>query len=122
MHWLIKITFVIAGNAFALWLANRYVPGFVLGSGWVDLALIALVLALLNFLLKPVITLLLGPLIVITLGLGIIVVNAIIIYLLPVIASHVDFLHGSITIETIPALLYTTLIVSAVNFVIHLII
>ena len=58
--------------------------------------------------------------IVITLGLAVIVVNAIIIYLLPIVANHLDFLHGSITIETIPALLYATLIVSAVNFLIHL--
>jgi len=124
MHWLVKIVLVIAGNGCALWIANKYsaqyVPGFILHTTWAQLAVIALILALLNFILKPILTLILGPLIVLTLGLGILIVNAVIIYLLPVIAGHLDFLHGSITIETIPALIFTTLIVSAINFVIHL--
>jgi len=120
MHWLLKIVFVIAGNGFALWVANQYVPGFVLNANWFQLAVIALILALLNFALKPVLTLILGPIIVLTLGLGVIIVNVIIMYLLPVLADHLDMLRGSISIQTIPALVLVTLIVSAVNFVIHL--
>ena len=121
MHWIARIALVVAGNAGALWLANQFVPGFVLSKSGLDLVLIAFVLALLNFFLKPALTLILGPIIVVTLGLGVLVVNAIIIYLLPIIANHVDFLRGSITIETFLALLLTTLLVSAMNFVIHLI-
>jgi putative membrane protein len=120
MHWLARIILIILGNALALWLANMYVPGFILAATLWQLALIAFVLALLNFLLKPLLTLVLGPIIILTLGLGVIVVNAIILYLLPIITNHIDFLRGSITIQTIPALLFTTLIVSAVNFIIHL--
>lgn len=122
MHWLIKIVIIIAGNAFALWLADRYVPGFILNATLLQLIVIALILALLNFILKPVLALILGPVIVLTLGLGIIIVNAIIIYLLPILASHIDFLKGSISIEnnSVLALLLATLIVGAVNFVIHL--
>lgn len=123
MHWLVKAVFVIAGNAFALWLAEHYVPGFVLHATLLQLAAIAFILALLNFLLKPVLMLLLGPIIVLTLGLGLILVNAIIVWLLPVVASHIDFLKGSISIqpnEFFTALLLATLIISAVNFIIHL--
>ena len=120
MHWLAKIAFVIAGNALALWLANQYIPGFVLNANWLQLATIGLILALLNFIVKPILTLILGPIIVLTLGLGIIIVNAVIIYLLPVLADHLDFLKGSISIQSILALLLATLLVSAINFVIHL--
>jgi putative membrane protein len=121
MHWLAKVFLVILGNAFALWLANRWVPGFVLSADIVQLIVIGLVLAILNFLLKPVFTLVLGPIIILTLGLGIIIVNALILYILPILANHIDFLHGSITIQTIPALFFATLIVSVVNLVIHII-
>ena len=121
MHWLTKLILHAAGNAFALYLANRYVPGFVVNNNLLQLTIIALVLAFLNFLLKPILTLVLGPLIVLTLGLGALLVNAIILWLLPVVADKIDFLRGSITIQTIPALLITTLIVTAVNFVVHLI-
>jgi len=120
MHWLARIALIIAGNALALWLANQYIPGFTLNANWLQLVIIALILALLNFIVKPILTLILGPIIVLTLGLGIIIVNAVIIYLLPVLANHLDILRGSISIETILALLLTTLLVSAVNFVIHL--
>ncbi len=121
MHWLAKLILIVGGNALALWIANLYVPGFALtNENWKALILIALILALLNFLLKPVLTLILGPVIILTLGLGIIVVNALILWLLPIIANHIDFLHGSIIIQTIPALFFATIIVSVVNFIIHL--
>jgi putative membrane protein len=120
MNWFAKLIIIVGGNALALWLANLWVPGFILDDkNWEALVLIALILALLNFLLKPVLTLVLGPVIILTLGLGIIIVNAIILWLLPIIANNIDFLHGSIIIQTIPALFFATLVVSVVNFIIH---
>jgi len=122
MHWLVKLALVVAGNALALWLADRWVPGFVLTSPLVGLILLGLTLTILNFLLKPILTLVLGPIIVLTLGLGLILVNAIILWLAAYLSKlpQLDFIHGSITIQTIPALILATLVVSAVNFVIHL--
>jgi putative membrane protein len=120
MKWLGQIILVVGGNALALWLAYMYVPGFVLNGNWVAIVLIALILSFLNFLLKPVLTLVLGPIIILTLGLGLIIVNALILYLLPIVADHIDFLRGSITIQNIPALFFATLIVSVINFIIHL--
>jgi putative membrane protein len=120
MHWLARLIIIVGGNTLALWVANQFVPGFVLNGNWVGIILVALILALLNFLLKPVLTLVLGPVIILTLGLGILLVNALILWLLPIIADHIDFLRGSITIQTIPALFLATLIVSAINFIIHL--
>lgn len=121
MHWLIKAAVMILGNAFALWLADKYVAGFVLAATLPQLILIGLILTLLNFFLKPVLTLILGPLILLTLGLGIVVVNAIVLFILPILANHIDFLHGTIMIQNVVALLLGTLIVSAVNIVLHLV-
>lgn len=121
MHWLLKVLIIILGNALALWLANHFVPGFALSANILQLIVIGLILALLNAVLKPVLTLALGPIIVLTLGLGLIVVNAVILEVLSILANHLDFLQGSITIQSIPALIFATLIISVVNFVIHLI-
>jgi putative membrane protein len=123
MHWLFKLIFIVAGNAFALWVANKYVPGFVLSAPIFGLVMLGLVLAILNFLLKPILTLALGPIIIITLGLGLIIVNAIILWLAAYLSRlpQLDFIHGSITIQTIPALLFATLIISIINFVIHIV-
>lgn len=120
MHWLARLVLVIAGNAFALWLANQYVAGFILQAPILGLIIIAATLTVLNFILKPILTLILGPIIVITLGLGLIIVNAIVLEVLAYLANHLDFMHGSITIQTIPALVLATLIISVVNFIIHL--
>jgi putative membrane protein len=122
MHWLLKFAIIVAGNGLALWLAWLYVPGFELNTAsWIQFALVALILALLNGLLKPILTLVLGPIIVLTLGIGILVVNALILWILPLLLNYIDFLRGSIIIQDIPALIYATLIISVVNFVIHLI-
>ena len=120
MHWLARLVIIVGGNALALWMAYLWVPGFILSGDWVALVLIALVFALLNFFLKPVLTLILGPVIILTLGLGVLIVNAIILYLLPIVADHIDFLRGSIIIQNIPALFFATLIVSIINFIIHI--
>jgi putative membrane protein len=120
MHWFARLIIIVGGNALALWAANTWVPGFILNGNWVTLIFIALVLAVLNFLLKPLLTLVLGPIIILTLGIGVIIVNAIILYILPIIADHIDFLNGSIKIQTIPALLLATLLISVINFLIHL--
>ena len=120
MHWLARLVIIVGGNALALWAAYVWVPGFILGGNRITLILIALVLAVLNFFLKPILTLVLGPIIILTLGLGILIVNGIILYLLPIVADHIDFLHGSIIIQNIPALFFATLIVSIINFFIHL--
>jgi len=119
MPWFIRAILVTACNAAALWLANHFVPGFVLSNNWVAIVLVAAVLTLLNILLKPFLQLILAPVIILTLGLGTIVVNALMLYLLPIIANHIDFLAGSIKIQSIPALFFATLIVGALNLVAH---
>ncbi len=121
MRGIIRFALVIAGNALALWLAWLYVPGFVLNtSNWVQLALVALILALLNGLLKPILRLVFGPIIILTLGIGLLIVNGVILYLLPIVVNNIDFLRGSIIIQDIPALVYATLILTAVNFIVHI--
>ncbi len=72
----------------------------------------AAILTLLNFILKPILTLVLGPVIILTLGLGLILVNARILKIL-------DLFLNNLTIETIPALLYATILIGVVNFVFH---
>jgi putative membrane protein len=120
MHWLARVAITTAGNALALWAVNRYVPGFAVSMDWGQLLLLALVLAILNFVLKPILDLIFAPVIIITLGFGVLIVNGIIVWLLPIIATHIDFLHGSISIQSILALAIGTIIISIVNFIIHL--
>jgi putative membrane protein len=66
VHWLVV--------AASLWVATRLVSGVTV-SDWVALAIAALVLGLVNALLRPVLLLLTLPITIVTLGLFYLVVN-----------------------------------------------
>ena len=67
-------------NAAALWVASRLVPGFVI-TGLTPLILAALVLGLINAIVRPVLVVLTLPLTLVTLGLFLFVLNAFCLWL-----------------------------------------
>ncbi len=85
------VAFVIewALLAAAVWVAAVLLDG-VSYVGWESLALVALILGLLNALLKPVLTLLTFPLAILTLGLFTLVINIVLFWLTDVIAGEID--------------------------------
>ncbi len=109
-----KLIVAVLANGVGLWLAERFIPGFVLSPQWQDILIVGGVLTLLNIFVKPVLKLILGPITIFTLGLGVIVVNAIVLYILDILSKH-------LTIETTMALLLATLVLSATNITFHLI-
>ncbi len=113
MRWLAKLIIAVVLNGAALLLAARIIPGFELTADVRNLAIIALVLTLLNWVVKPILKMILGPIIVLTLGLGLILVNIIVIYLL-------DFLFITLTIQGAAAVLLAALFFGLVNFIYHI--
>jgi putative membrane protein len=71
MYLLLRMLFVAAG----LWLAARYVPGVRI-DGAESLIIAAMVLALINALVRPIIILLTLPITIVSLGLFLFVINA----------------------------------------------
>ena len=102
----------LAANILGLYLANLWVPGFVVKNGWKEYIIAGIVLGLLNLIVRPLLKLITFPLIVVTLGLFLIIINALILWL----AAQ---LTGYIIIDGYYALLWATLIVAAVNFIAH---
>ena len=113
MKSLSKILVAIVMNAVALFAAGYFVSGFAIQADLRTFVIMAAVLTLLNAVVKPILTLVLGPIIIITLGLGLVFVNMAVLFIL-------DKLFQNLTIHTIPALLYASLIIGIVNFVFHL--
>ena len=68
-------------NAAALWVATRIVPGVTFSGGWVPFLAVALVLAVINATLRPLVKVLTCPLILLTLGLFALVVNGLMLWL-----------------------------------------
>ncbi|MBM3256810.1 MAG: phage holin family protein [Candidatus Liptonbacteria bacterium] len=113
MRWIAHLLVLAIVNFFALFVAASYISGFTVNGGVREVLLIALLLTLLNVLLKPVLTLLFGPVIVLTLGIGLILVNALVLFIL-------DTLSKNLTIDSVLALLYGTLLIGIINWIAHL--
>lgn len=113
MKFLAKLLVTVLVNAAGLLIARYFVTGFHLEGTIKEVLLVAAILTALNLVVKPILSLLFGPIILLTLGLGVIIVNTVILYLL-------DIISPSLTIEGVPALLYASIILSVVNFVLHL--
>jgi len=112
MKTLARFVFGLFSNALALWLAAYVVSGFFLEQTVTTYIEVTVVFTLLNLFIRPFLKLLLSPLIIITLGLGVVVVNALMLYIL-------DWALSSVTIAGLVPLVYATLIIGAVNLVLH---
>ena len=71
-----KLLARLAVIALAVWLAAAYVPGITVRQGVASYALIAVIFAVVNVLVKPVLKLLSFPLLLLTAGLFLVVINA----------------------------------------------
>lgn len=72
-----------ACNSAALWVAAELLSGVEVtgGDAWVTYVLAGLVFSLVNFVVKPILTLLTLPLIVLTLGIAYFLVNVLMVFL-----------------------------------------
>ena len=111
MKFLAKLIFQIFSNTVGIFAAAQLIPGFLFSGSFKDLIIAAAVLGLINILVRPVLKLPLGPFIILTLGLFIIVINAGILMLL-------DFLIPSLTIGWYLPLLYSSLLIGIINFLV----
>ena len=96
--------------AAAVWLVALYVPGVHVREGLSSYLVIALIFALVNLLVKPVLTLLSFPLLLLTLGLFLIVINAAMLGLTALLTDRMS-------IDGIGPAVVAALLISAVTWV-----
>jgi putative membrane protein len=103
-------------TALAIFVAAWLVPGIqVDGGGWVIYAIMALILALVNAIVRPLLKLLTCPLILLTLGLFVLVINALTFWLASSIA--VNWFNVGFYVEGFWSAFFGALIVSVVSVV-----
>lgn len=73
-----RLVIKILGTAFAVYLASRLVTGITVDDFWTAI-LVAIVLGLLNAVIKPILQIISIPLIILTLGLFLVVINAVLL-------------------------------------------
>lgn len=108
-----KLLTIAAGNAVALFVANRFIGGFEVAPDLVNFGSVLVLLIAANLIIRPLAKLLFGPLIVITLGVFTIIINAGILY-------AIDIYSPSLTINGLGTLFTATVVMSVINFIIYI--
>ena len=109
---LMRLILSIIGNSLGIWLSQRFIDGFIFSGELKELAIIGIVLALFNLLIKPAIKFITTPLIILTLGLFILIINALLLW-------TTDYIFDFLLIENLWALIWATILIGIVNFIVN---
>ena len=105
-------------NAIALYVAVQFVAGINFKGSWTGLLWLALIIGLLNALVRPVLKLLTFPLIILTLGLFTVVINTIVLMLTSSIGQAFNL---GLTVDGFWSALLGSIVISLVSVVLSLI-
>ncbi len=114
-----RLIYTILTNALALFAVSISLTGFTFEGGWVAPLIAAVILTLLNMLVKPVLKLLSFPLVFISAGLFLIIINAGILYLTQEILRVMDIQGVSMNIDNLLTYLLSAIIFGIANWLIH---
>ena len=105
-------------NAVALYVAVLIVPGIIFDGEWLNILWLALIIGLLNALVRPLLKFLTCPLIILTLGLFTIVVNTVILLLTNSIGQAFDL---GLSVDGFWPALLGSLVISIVSVIMSII-
>jgi putative membrane protein len=107
-------------TAFSLFVANWALPGIrVEGKAWIVYAVMAIVLGLINAIIRPILRFLSCPLIILTLGLFVFIINGFLLWLASYIA--VKWLNVGFYVDGFISAILGSLIVSVVSVILSFI-
>ena len=112
MRLLFRFIFFLLFNFVLLFIAGTFIPGFEISHNPVNLMIAAGIFTLINFYIRPLVKLILSPIVFLTLGLFTIAINAGMLHLL-------DIFSENVTITGIEPLIYGTLLISVLNFLLN---
>lgn len=106
-------------NAIALYVAVQFVAGIDFQGEWTGLLWLALIIGLLNALVRPILKLLTFPLIILTLGLFTVVINTIVLMLTSSIGQAFNL---GLTVDGFWPALLGSIVISLVSVVLSLLV
>lgn len=115
-----SILYTLLANSLALFLVSRVLDGMVFQGGIATYVIVAAIVSILNFVLKPILKVLAFPLVFITGGLFLIVINALILYVAQHLLTTMDFSGLSMTVDSPLTYLFAAAIFGVANWIIHL--
>lgn len=113
-----KILIQVAVNAVALWVAVQVVDGIDFTGEWWELLIVALIFALVNTFLRPILRIITLPITIVTLGLFLLVINALLLLLTGAVAGDLGL---EFVVDGFFAALLGAIIISLVSLAITLV-
>ncbi len=107
---MLRLFYTILANALGIYVATWLVAGFIFSGTYLELTIAAVILALINWGIRPLVKFVSSPIIFITFGLFVLVVNMAMLWLL-------DILTPSLVILNLAALFWGSLIIGFINTV-----
>ncbi|HEX2190879.1 MAG TPA: phage holin family protein [Longimicrobiaceae bacterium] len=104
-------------SAAAVWVATRVVPGIRYEGGFETLLVVALILGLVNALVRPLLSFLACGLIALTLGLFLLVINAAMLLLTEAVANAAGY---AFRVDGFVAALLGSVVISVVSYVLSM--
>ena len=86
-------------NLSALWVADYFLSGFDLGYRWNTFIIAALVLILVNFVVRPILNLISFPINVLTLGVFTWIINVLLIYIVVLLVDGIRLTAGVLLLD-----------------------
>jgi len=114
-----RILVTILVNALALFLVSKLLPGFTFEGGWLTPVIVAAILTVLNFIVKPILKFLSFPLVFLTGGLFLIVLNAFMLFLADYLLAVMDFEGMNLVVDGILTYVLAAVIFGIANWLIH---
>jgi len=103
----------------ALYVATRMVPGISTDGGLLALAGVALVFAVVNEIVKPIVSILSLPFVVVTLGLFLLVINALMLWLTSKVSGALGL---GFHVQGFAAAFWGAIVISIVSMLLHVLI
>lgn len=116
---MMRILYTVITNAFALFIASLVLDGLSFEGGWVAPVVLAFILTVLNYFVKPIMKFLSFPLVFFTGGLFLIVINAVILYLAHYLLTVMDVSGVTMRVDGLLTYLFGAIIFGLANWLIH---
>lgn len=107
-----KILIQVAINAAALWVAVQVIDGIEFFGEWWELLIVALIFAVVNTFLRPILRIVTLPITILTLGLFLLVINALLLLLTSLVAGELGL---AFVVDGFLAALLGAIIISLVS-------
>jgi putative membrane protein len=114
MRFLRRLVYSWLCNILALWVADELISGIHFSGNFATIVIAALVFAVVNLLLKPIVKLLALPVIVLTLGIALFFVNLLMLYI-------TDWLVSGFKITSFWSAVWATIVIWLVNWVLQIV-